>query len=69
MFHPDSFLFYKRFKLFRFQSISFLGIESKKKSTESVSADWQESLYTRSHLIFFIEKSLPFCYNRIKYLL
>ncbi|MQQ67975.1 aspartate kinase [Streptococcus mitis] len=35
----DSFLFYKQFKLFYFQSISFLGIESKKKSTESVSAD------------------------------
>ncbi|REK92414.1 aspartate kinase [Streptococcus sp. NM] len=32
-------MFYKRFKLFCFQSISFLGIESKKKSTESVSAD------------------------------
>ncbi|EGP69568.1 hypothetical protein HMPREF9958_1741 [Streptococcus mitis SK1073] len=39
MFHQDSFLFYKLFKLFYFQSISFLKSESKKKSTESVSAD------------------------------
>ncbi|MQQ31922.1 aspartate kinase [Streptococcus mitis] len=35
----DSFLFYKQFKLFYFKSISFLKSESKKKSTESVSAD------------------------------
>ncbi|ORO86883.1 aspartate kinase [Streptococcus mitis] len=32
-------MFYKQFKLFSYQSISFLGVESKKKSTESVSAD------------------------------
>ncbi|TVV46629.1 aspartate kinase [Streptococcus pneumoniae] len=31
-------------KLFHFQSISFLGAESKKKSTESVSADKKGSL-------------------------
>ncbi|AYF95127.1 hypothetical protein D7D53_00845 [Streptococcus gwangjuense] len=69
MFHLDSFLFYKQFKLFYFQSISFLKSESKKKSTESVSADKKGSLCPRKHLIFFIEKRLSFCYNRIKYLL
>ncbi|RJQ59548.1 aspartate kinase [Streptococcus pseudopneumoniae] len=31
-------------ELFYFQSISFLGTESKKKLTESVSADWKGSL-------------------------
>ncbi|NIB88754.1 aspartate kinase [Streptococcus pseudopneumoniae] len=31
-------------KLFYFQSISFLGTESKKNLTESVSADWKGAL-------------------------
>ncbi|PLA04845.1 aspartate kinase [Streptococcus oralis subsp. dentisani] len=31
-------------KLFYFQSIAFLKLESKKKSTKSVSADWKGSL-------------------------
>ncbi|MQQ66437.1 hypothetical protein GEZ74_09110 [Streptococcus mitis] len=62
-------MFTKSFKLFYFKSISFLKLESKKKSAKSVSADKKDSLYPRKHLIFFIEKRFSFCYNRIKYLL